>query len=62
MKYDGISIYPSTQVINGSLTMDEYIDRIANKLFDDYVIGLRIKPEQLRAIIAAKAKQLGHKE
>jgi len=44
-------IYPPTSVVVGNETADEYIERMADALYDEWVCDHRFDPEDLKELI-----------
>lgn len=57
MKAEDIEVYPTTQLLTGQISHEQYVNSIAEKLFDDSVMAYRIDPlNVIKMIIFAAEK------
>lgn len=49
-KETGISVYPTTQLINQQISVDEYVNRCAQDMADTYLIDYRFDTENFKKL------------
>lgn len=50
MKYN-IQVYPTTDIIQNKKSVEQYIEKCADILYDDWVCGMRFSPEDIKKLI-----------
>ena len=57
MKYKNICVYPTTQMVTGQITVDEWIEKSADSLYDEWVCDYRWEPEDVKRLIDIAVKR-----